>query len=236
MARFMGGWVLLGLGVPATTILLPLFLGSLRWESLIPLFGAIVSAGLGAWMVSSGAGRWSGDWSPSERGRIARFVWGGVLVVLSVPGMVYSLPWLFLWSVALPPARAPEVLPFLRMSLFPAVVAGVGAWMLWSGARRRASAAYSMPRRKWAVAVAAGLLTSAAVAVAWLFTALYWFLLDFSVMGTEAEEQGLMCLLVGSLFVSPAVGAIAVVVNWLRRRQASPPAGDSDAGVRARPG
>lgn len=236
MARFMWGWVLLGFGVPATTFLLPLFLGSLEWESLIPLFGAIVSTALGAWMVSSGAGRWRGDWSASERGRMTRFVWGGVLVVLGVPALVYSLPQV-VGFVALAPARALEVAPpFFRVSLFSAILAGVGTWMLWSGARRRASAVYRMPRRKWAAALVPGLMTSVAVAATWLCASLYWFVLVFSAEGTAAEEDRLMYLLLGSLFAAPLVGAIIILVEWLRHRRALPPAGRSAAGVQARRG
>lgn len=236
MARFMYGWVLLGFGVPATFV--SLFLFELVWSwggepliLVIPLFGGIVTTGLGAWMVSSGAGRWRGDWSASERGRITRFVWGGVLVVLGVPAMVYWLPWLFRWLKFLPTARALEVVPYLGASLFSTILAGVGTWMLWSGARRRSSAAYRMPRRKWAVALAAGFLTSAAVAAAWLCAGLYWFALTFSAMGTKAEEQRLVFLLLGSLFVAPLVGGIVLLVEWLRRGQPSAPADESQTGT-----
>lgn len=232
MARFMWGWVLLGLGVPATFVLLLLFW--IAWEEggeplifLIPLFGAIVNTGLGAWMVSSGAGRWRSDWSASQRGRMTRFVWGSVLVVLGVPAMVCSLPVLFMRLVLLPPARALEVLPGLGASLFSTILAGVGAWMLWSGARRRATATYKMPRRRWAVALAGGLLTSAAVAAAWLFTGLCWFSLWFGAMGTRAEEQRLEFLLLGSLFAAPLVGGIVLLVEWFRRRRPFPPAEES---------
>jgi hypothetical protein len=232
----MWGWILLGFGVPATFASLLLFevawgSGGQSLISLLPLLGAIVNAVLGASMVSSGAGRWRSDGSPSDRGRVAKFVWGSVLLVLGVPAMLYSLPWLFLWLVAAPPDRAlevpPHLLPELAMSLFGLLVAGLGAWLLWSGARRRASAVYSMPRGRWAVALAAGLLTSVAVAATWLFASLCWFSLVFSAMGTEAEEQRLMYLVLGSLFAAPLVGAIIVLVEWVRRRQRSAPANES---------
>jgi len=238
MARFMWGWVLLGFGVPATFV--SLFLFEVAWPFggellilLIPLFGAIVNTGLGAWMVSSGAGRWRSDWSTAQRGRMTRFVWGGVLVVLGVPPMVYSLPLLFEVLVLPPPAGAlealPHLLPDLATSLFGVILAGLGAWMLWSGARRRASATHRLPRRKWALPLAAGLLTSVAVAAAWLFAGLCYFSLAFSAAGTEAEEQRLAFLLLGSLFAAPLAGGIVLLMERLRRRQAYPPAGESDA-------
>ncbi len=198
---------------------------------LIPLLGAIVNAGLGAWMVSSGAGRWRSDWSASQRGRMTRFVWGGVLVVLGVPAMVYWLPSLFHWLKFLPTARALEVVPYLGASLFSTILAGAGAWMLWSGARLRANATHRIPRRKWAAALAAGLLTSVAVAAAWLCVGLWWFSLSFGAMGTEAEEQRLLFLVVGSLFAAPLVAGIVLIVEWLRGRQRSAPADETQPGM-----
>ena len=88
-----------------------------------------------------------------------------------------------------------------------------------------------MPRRKWAVALAAGLLTSVAVAAAWLCAAMYLFILGFSVMGTEAQEQRLMFLVVGSLFAAPLVGGIVLLVEWFRHRQSLPPADESQPGA-----
>jgi Na+/phosphate symporter len=228
MARFMCGWVLLGLAVAATVIVLLMLPTFPNWAIL--LFGFIPYSGLGAWMVWSGAHGSRSHWSAPERGQMTRFIGGWVLVVLGVAAMVSSLLFLFLSaavtgsSVPLPPGGAVVLFGATLGTALGACGTALGAWMVW-GAR----AGQRIPRAMWAL----GPLTSVAVAVGWLFALANWFNLFFGAAASEPEVRPLGFLVFGSLFGAPLVGAILVLVDWHRRRQASPPGGESDAGVRA---
>lgn len=107
--------------------------------------------------------------------------------------------------------------------------AGLGAWMVWSGTRRSPWAAYRMKRSEWVGALSPGLLTSAAVAAAWLCAGCQW--LTFIDSAAQPEKERLELLLVGSLFAAPLVGAIVVLIEWLRGRQRSAPADESQTGT-----
>jgi hypothetical protein len=224
MARFMWGWVLLGLGAAAMVVSLLLLLGWML-NSLIPLFGAILYSGLGAWMVWSGARGSKSQRSVSQRGQMAKFTGGWVLIVLGIAAVVSSLLFLRL-SAAVPGSSVLLTPGHVLLPLGATLGAALGGRMVWA-----ARSAHRIRHAMWAL----GPVTSAAVAAGWLSSLAVWFSLAFGVMASSPECRRLGFLVAGSLFGAPLVGAIVVLVEWLRRRQASPAAGDPDTGVGVTP-
>lgn len=220
MARFMWGWVLMGLGAAAMVVSLLLLLG---WTltSLIPLFGAILYTGLGAWMVWSGARGSKSQRSAPQRGQMTRFMGGWVLIVLGVAAFVSWL--LFLRLSAAVSGSSVLLAPGYVIFPFGAPLgAALGVWMVWG-----ASGGHRIRRAMWAL----GPLASVAVAAGWLFALAVWFNLVFGVMASSPECRRLGFLVFGSLFGAPLVGGIVVLVEWLHRRQRSAPADESQPGM-----
>ena len=148
---------------------------------------------------------------------MARFMCGWVLLGLGVPATI-----IMLFFLGGRPLDRETLIPVLA----PMLDAGLGAWMVWSGTRRSAWAAYRMKRSE---ALFPGLLTSAAVAAAWLCAGCQW--LTFIDSAAQPEKERLEFLLVGSLVAAPLVGAIVVLIEWLRGRQRSAPADESQTGM-----
>jgi hypothetical protein len=129
--------------------------------------------------------------------QIARFMWGWVLLGMTGPVMI--------WSGDLGTDCA----------LAGTLSGGLGAWMVWSAARRRGSGDDRIEGRMWAI----GPITSGIVAAAGLAGGL---LLIFA--GTFCWDGGdctqvahFVLLLRGALFAAPLAGAIIVLADWLRR-------------------
>jgi ribosomal protein L40E len=130
--------------------------------------------------------------------QIAKFMWGWLLLGVGMPGMLGS------------------ALVNSDLALAGMLDSGLGAWMVWSVARRRGEGDARIRALMWAV----GILTSCATAVAWVAAMVLAMFVGFACAeGGGGDCETLSFLALGALFVAPLVGAIIVLVGWLRRRQ-----------------
>ena len=133
--------------------------------------------------------------------QIAGFMSGWLLLGVGVPGMLCS------------------ALMNSCVALAGMLDSGFGAWMVWSVARRGRVGDPNMRALMWV----GGPLAGGTVAVAWLVVASLALLLTPGCPDGGAGYCGLVSATLyfqtlGSLFVAPLVGAIIVLVDWLRRR------------------
>jgi hypothetical protein len=152
----------------------------------------------------------SADRGGTDRLAIARFMWGWVLLGVSVPPTCILLVWLL--EVPSRESLIPLLVPMLDASL--------GAWMIWSVARRMGD----WKGKKRALMWAGGPLAGLAVSLAWLAGAALAFFAGFACFDYPGPYCGhavflaLGFLSLSSLFVAPLVGVVIVVIDWHRRR------------------
>ncbi|HJX38976.1 MAG TPA: pentapeptide repeat-containing protein [Anaerolineae bacterium] len=136
--------------------------------------------------------------------QIAKFMWGWLLLGVGVPSMLCS------------------ALMNACVALTGMLDSGFGAWMVWSVARRRGVGDPRIRALMWA----GGPLAGGTIAMAWLIVASLALLVTSACPGGGAEYCALVSATLyfqalGSLFVAPLVGAIIVLVEWLRHRSKS---------------
>jgi hypothetical protein len=136
--------------------------------------------------------------------QIAKFIWGWLLLGVGVPAMPCS------------------ALMNTCVALTGMLDSGFGAWMVWSVARRGSVGDPKMRALMWV----GGPLAGSIIATAWLIVASLALLVspacpDGGVDYCALVSATLHFQTIASLFVAPLVGAIIVLVEWLRRRSVS---------------